>query len=126
MRSSSRASSTTCFCAPCSARSLITSKTRMHLLRRGNAVRAPPASHPALAPELEGDQVPELLHVQPVVARPALAEVGDRPGHHVRVEESRLADALRIEVAVDERCQLAAQPARAGNGEALLGALEQR
>src|SRR5690606_11809671 len=97
-RSSSRAISTTCFCAPCSARSLMTNNTRM--LRSLRALG--PALHPALAPQLEGDEVPELLHVQPVVALPALAEVAHGLRHHPRIEEARVADAGGIEVLVDE------------------------
>src|SRR5512132_2116959 len=121
-RASSRESSTTCFWAPWKPRSLMTNNTRM---RRTLLQLVARARHPALAPELERDEVPEPLHVEPVVAGPAVAEVGDRPRDHVRVEDAGLADALRGEVLVHQGRQLPAQPARERHAEALLRALEQ-
>src|SRR5687768_4375600 len=98
---SPRESSTTCFCAPWKARSLITSKSRMRrtLLDRGFLGAG---AHPALAPELEGHQVPELLDVEALVVRPALAEIAHRGRDHVGVEDAGLADALRVQVLVHQ------------------------
>src|SRR5688572_5120819 len=90
-RASSRESSNTWFWAPWKPRSLITNNTRM--LRSLRGLGRP--GEPAVAPELEGDQVPELLHVEAVVAGAAVAEVGDGARHHVGVEDPGLADALR-------------------------------
>src|SRR5881394_1240218 len=103
-RTSSFASSTTCFCAPPKVSSLMTNSTRIGRL----LVESFGGMHPALAPHLEGEQVPELLGVEPVVARPAVAEVGDRPFDARRVEEPALADAPGRKVLVDERRELAA------------------
>src|SRR5690349_5014253 len=89
LRASSREISTTCFCAPWKSRSLITNNTRMlRTLRLGDG-----AAHPALAPELERDEVPELLHVEAVVAGAAVAEIGHRARHHVGIEDPGVADA---------------------------------
>src|SRR5438876_4790210 len=120
-RSSSRASSTTCFCAPCRPRSLITNNTRMLGALRRALVRL----HPAAAPHLEGEQVPELLGVEAVVARAALAEIAHRARHHARIEDARLANAILGEVFAHERGELAAQPACERHAESLLGPLEQ-
>src|SRR5437868_8046619 len=98
LRTSSRASSATCFCAPWNPRSLMTNSTRM----RGTLRLLAAAGHPALAPELERDQVPELLHVEAVVAGAAVAEVRDRTRDHVRVEDARVANALRREVGMHQ------------------------
>src|SRR6186713_398734 len=81
-------------------------------------------THPALAPQLEGDQVPELLHVEPVVARPALVEVRHRARDHVGIEDAGRADATGIEVTGRQVRELAPQPGRQRDAEALLRALQ--
>src|SRR4029078_1255571 len=119
-RTSWQASSATCFWAPCKPRSLMTNNTRMRRLLglRGSA------AHPALAPQLEGDEVPELLHVEAVVAGAAVAEIGDGARHHVGVEDAGAAKALRREVLVHQGGQLPAQPPGQRDAEALLRALQ--
>src|SRR6185436_19541245 len=120
-RTSSFESSTTCFCAPPKVSSLMTNSTRIGRL----LVESFGGTHPALAPHLEGEQVPELLRVEPVVVGTAVAKVGDSPLHDLRIEEPALADAPGREVLVDERCELAAQPTGERHREALLRTLEQ-
>src|SRR5689334_13379402 len=118
-RTSWQASSATCFWAPWKPRSLMTNNTRMRrLLGPGSP------AHPALAPQLEGDEVPELLHVEAVVAAAAIAEIGDGARHHVGVEDAGVADALRREVLVHQGGQLSAQPPRERDAEALLRPLQ--
>src|SRR5665213_959435 len=120
-RTSSRASSITCFCAPPKVSSLIMNSTRMF-----DALRFVLRSAlPARAPHLEGDEEPELLHVEAIARRAPVAEIGDGARDRIRVEEATRADALRREVFVDQRRELAAQPARERDREALLGPLEQ-
>src|SRR5947207_15152262 len=94
-RTSSRASSTTCFWAPPSVSSLIMNSTRMGFLLGA-------ALEPAVAPHLESEQQPHLLHVEPVVRRPAVAEVGHRPRRFVGIDQSAGAHAPRLEVFVQQ------------------------
>src|SRR4051812_2785720 len=94
LRSSSRASSTTCFCAPWKARSLMRNSTRIRRFLPGAGF------HPAVAPDFEGQQVPELLRVEAVVALPAFAEVAHRARDGVRIEDAGLTDARRVQVLV--------------------------
>src|SRR5881394_2009948 len=99
-RTSSFASSTTCFWAPPKVSSLMTNSTRIGRLLVAESFGR---THPALAPHLEGEQVPELLRIEPVVAGAAVAEVGHGSFHARRIEEPALADAPGREVLVDER-----------------------
>src|SRR6478735_4205676 len=120
-RSSSRESSTTCFCAPWNARSLMTNSTR---IGRSLRVAVRGFGHPALAPQLERDEVPEALRVEAVVAGATLVEVAHRRGDHVGVEDARIADARRGQVLVHQGRELAAHPARERDREALLRPLD--
>src|SRR5439155_5649446 len=118
---SSRDSSTTCFCAPWRPRSLIMNSTRIERILLAFLLFL---GHPARAPHLEGEQVPELLRVEPVVGAAALAEVAHGLANLVRVEEAALLDARRRQVLVHEGREVAPQPARERHAEALLRALE--
>src|SRR5690349_12927995 len=99
----------------------MTNSTRM----RGTLRSCVLAGHPALAPELERDEVPELLHVEAVVALAAVAEIGDGALHHVGIEEPPVADAARRQVFVHQRGELGAQPPRERDREALLRPLDE-
>src|SRR6185312_13249169 len=118
-RTSWRASSITCFCAPPRVSSLIVNSTRMRDLL------APVTFVPTAPPHLEGEEEPHFVHVQPVVAGPALAEVRDGAPDLVRVEQAAGTHARGRQVFVDERRQLAPQPGRQRDCEALLGTLDQ-
>src|SRR6185437_6768887 len=120
-RTSWRASSTTCFWAPPRVSSLMMNSTRTARLLGSTLVLPVPAA----APHLEGEQQPQPLHVQAVVPRTALAEIGDRAAHRRGVEEASFTDAPRREVLVHERGELAAQPGRERDREALLRALDE-
>src|SRR5579862_3904994 len=120
-RASCLASSTTCFWAPPRPRSLIVNSTRM----LGPFVAVAQVPGPALAPHLEREQEPHFLHVDAIVRGAAVTEIGDRRRHHHGIEKPGIADALRIEVLVDQRREVAPQPARERNREALLGPLDQ-
>src|SRR6185437_8848587 len=120
-RTSSFDSSITCFWAPPRVSSLMMNSTRMRDSLRSTLVSGVPAA----APHLEGEEQPDLLHVQAVVRRAALAEIRDRAAHLRRVEEPAPPDAAVGEVFVDERGELPAQPARERDREALLGPLDE-
>src|SRR5688572_29952620 len=113
---SPRESSTTCFWAPWKARSLITSKSRMRRTLLEDRFFGS-GGHPALAPQLEGHEVPELLDVEALVVGAAVAEIAHGRGHHVRIEDAGLADALRVQVLVHQGRELAAHPRRQRHGE---------
>src|SRR6185503_8217494 len=114
-RTSSRASSTTCFWAPPSVSSLIMNSTRIV-----DSVSFGAALQPAVAPHLEGEQQPDLLHVEPVVGRAAIAEVRHRFRRFVGIDQAAGAHALAAEVFVEQPRQLAAQPRGERDREALL------
>src|SRR5205807_4794619 len=83
-------------------------------------------SRPFLAQHLEGAQRPHLLHVEAVAPGAAVPEVAERARHYAWIKYSCRADALRREIRVEQRRELATQPARDGNAETLLGALQDR
>src|SRR5690242_12967184 len=91
----------------------------------GSFVAAFDALLPAAAPHLEGEQQPDLLHAEALVGGPALAEIGGRAAYGVRIEDPGLLHALRVQVLVEERGQLPAQPPPQRDREALLGPVDQ-
>src|SRR5207237_9081251 len=121
-RTSRRPSSTTCFWAPPSVSSLIMNSTRM--VHSGGFLDR--LREPAFAPHLEGEQQPQLLHVEAVVRGAALAEIAHRARGLVGIEHAARAHAARREVFIDEPRELAAQPLGERDREALLRPLHQR
>src|SRR6185503_21238201 len=97
LRTSWRLTSTTCFCAPPKVSSLMMKSTRTAHLRLADS-----AVHPPLPPHLEGEQVPELLRIEAIVAGTAVAEIGHRARNQPRIEKTPLANAPRGEVFGDE------------------------